>query len=83
MRRNKTGELLGIDLSGELAALVTLLLEGARDGRSRLVRHSDGRVLTYERLFSRFDVAWLRCGVDFQFRDIRAKAATDTGDLAD
>lgn len=28
----------------------------------------------------RFDAARAAAGVDFQFRDIRAKAATDTGD---
>jgi integrase len=33
-------------------------------------------------LRSRFDKARALAGVDFQFRDIRAKAATDTGDLA-
>lgn len=31
---------------------------------------------------SRFDKARTKAGVSFQFRDIRAKAATDTGDLA-
>ena len=30
----------------------------------------------------RFDKARKAAGVSFQFRDIRAKAATDTGDLA-
>lgn len=33
-------------------------------------------------LRSRFDKARTLAKVDFQFRDIRAKAATDTGDLA-
>ncbi|WP_310390094.1 hypothetical protein [Roseateles sp.] len=31
---------------------------------------------------SRFDEAKKAAGVSFQFRDLRAKAATDTGDLA-
>lgn len=31
---------------------------------------------------SRFDKARRQAQVQFQFRDIRAKAATDTGDLA-
>lgn len=30
----------------------------------------------------RFDKARKAAGVDFQFRDIRAKTASDTGDLA-
>jgi hypothetical protein len=33
-------------------------------------------------LRSRFDKARTLAKVDFQFRDIRAKAATDTGDVA-
>lgn len=33
-------------------------------------------------LRSRFDKARKAAGVSFQFRDLRAKAATDTGDLA-
>lgn len=33
-------------------------------------------------LRSRFDKARDMAGVSFQFRDLRAKAATDTGDLA-
>jgi len=38
--------------------------------------------LTQCALRSRFDKALTLANVDFQFRDIRAKAATDTGDLA-
>jgi hypothetical protein len=38
--------------------------------------------LTQCALRSRFDKARTLAKVDFQFRDIRAKAATDTGDLA-
>jgi hypothetical protein len=38
--------------------------------------------LTQFALRSRFDKARTLAKVDFQFRDIRAKAATDTGDLA-
>lgn len=38
--------------------------------------------LTQGALRSRFDKARTLAKVDFQFRDIRAKAATDTGDLA-
>jgi integrase len=44
----------------------------------RLVRQP----LTYFALRSRFDKARELAGVSFQFRDLRAKAATDTGDLA-
>lgn len=38
--------------------------------------------MTQFALRSRFDKARTLAGVSFQFRDIRAKAATDTGDLA-
>jgi len=42
----------------------------------------EGLRLTLGALRSRFDKARTLAKVDFQFRDIRAKAATDTGDLA-
>lgn len=42
----------------------------------------EGQPLSYFALRSRFDKARELAGVRFQFRDLRAKAATDTGDLA-
>lgn len=42
----------------------------------------EGLRLILRALRSRFDKARTLAKVDFQFRDIRAKAATDTGDLA-
>lgn len=47
-----------------------------------LIQYDDGKPLGTFALRSRFDKALMLAGVDFQFRDIRAKAATDTGDLA-
>lgn len=47
-----------------------------------LIQHDDGKPLGNVGLRSRFDKARRLAGVEFQFRDIRAKAATDTGDLA-
>lgn len=47
-----------------------------------LIQDDDGKPLGTFGLRSRFDKARTLAGVDFQFRDIRAKAATDTGDLA-
>ena len=41
-----------------------------------------GQPLSQFALRSRFDKARKAVGVDFQFRDIRGKAATDTGNLA-
>ena len=47
-----------------------------------LIQNENGQPLTQDALRSRFDKARELAGVSFQFRDIRAKAATDTGDLA-
>jgi integrase len=47
-----------------------------------LIQDETGQPLTYFSLRSRFDKARELAKVSFQFRDIRAKAATDTGDLA-
>lgn len=47
-----------------------------------LIQDDDGQPLGTFALRSRFDKARRLAGVDFQFRDIRAKAATETGDLA-
>jgi len=47
-----------------------------------LIQDEHGQPLTESRLRRRFDIARDLAKVDFQFRDIRAKAASDTGDLA-
>ena len=47
-----------------------------------LIQDGNGQPLRKDALRSRFDKARMLAGVSFQFRDIRAKAATDTGDLA-
>jgi integrase len=81
--QNKTGARLGIELTGELAALIARI--GARPRRAispYLIQDENGQPLTYFALRSRFDKARMAAKVSFQFRDIRAKAATDTGDLA-
>lgn len=47
------------------------------------VQDDDGQVLSSSGLRGRFEKAKKAAGVvNFQFKDIRAKAATDTGDLA-
>jgi integrase len=54
-----------------------------RERRSAwLIQDDDGKLPGTCCLRWRFDEARTLAGVDFQFRDIRAKAATDTGDLA-
>jgi integrase len=81
--QNKTGARLGIEVTGELATLLDRI-----NGRTKraispfLIQDDDGQPLSQFALRSRFDKARKAAGVSFQFRDLRAKAATDTGDLA-
>jgi len=78
--QNKTGAKLRIAVEGELAALLAVLM--APPVRSLyLVSTERGRPLTAGSLRTRFEKAREAAGVDFQFRDIRAKGGTDAGDL--
>jgi hypothetical protein len=47
-----------------------------------LIQDGNGQALIQGALRSRFDKARTLAKVDFQFRDIRGMAATDTGNLA-
>ena len=70
-------------IAGELAALIERIKARPRERLSAwLIQDDDGKPLGTFGLRSRFDKARKLAGVEFQFRDIRAKAATDTGDLA-
>ncbi|WP_235503844.1 tyrosine-type recombinase/integrase [Acidovorax sp. Leaf76] len=81
--QNKTGARLGIEVTGELAAVVERINRRPRKAISTfLIQDENGQPLSQGTLRSRFDKARTLAKVDFQFRDIRAKAATDTGDLA-
>lgn len=81
--QNKTGMRLGIEITGELAAVIARIKARSKKAISDfLIQDENGQPLTQHALRSRFDKARELAGVDFQFRDIRAKAATDTGDLA-
>ncbi len=81
--QNETKAKRAIELTGELAALVNRINARPRLLLSAwLIQDDDGRPLGTFGLRSRFDKARRAAGVEFQFRDIRAKAATDTGDLA-
>lgn len=78
----QNGARLGIDVTGELAAVIARVNERPRRAISAyLIQDENGQPLTQSALLSRFDKALTLAKVDFQFRDIRAKAATDTGDL--
>lgn len=81
--QNKTGKKLRIEIEGELASVIGRIMAKHRDLVNRvLLQDPDGQHLTYFALRSRFDKAREKAGVNFQFRDLRAKAATDTNDLA-
>jgi integrase len=82
--QNKTKAKLAIDIVGELASVVDRCLTRPRKATSiYLVQDDKGQPLTKGALRGRFAKAKKTAGMsDFQFRDIRAKAATDTGDLA-
>lgn len=80
--QNKTGKKLRIAVEGELADVLARVLARpcGTDGQA-LIRNENGQRLTYGALRSRFEKAREAAGVDFQFRDLRAKAASDVGDL--
>ena len=81
--QNKTGAKRAIEVTGELAALIARINARPRVRLSAwLIQDDGGQPLGTFAMRSRFDKARKAAGVDFQFRDLRAKAATDTGDLA-
>jgi integrase len=81
--QNKTGARLGIEITGHLAEVIERINQRPRKAISPyLIQDENGQPLSQFALRSRFDKARTLAKVDFQFRDIRAKAATDTGDLA-
>jgi integrase len=78
--QEKTGKRLGIKVEGELQSVLDRVLGRRRDVPSMyLLCDRRGQRLTYDAFYRRFlkakgDAAW-------QFRDIRAKAASDSPDL--
>lgn len=81
--QNKTGARLGSEVTGELVAVIARINERPRKAISAwLVQNENGQPVSSFALRSRSDRARTLVKVDFQFRHIRAKAATDTGDLA-
>lgn len=83
MIQNKTGARLGIEVTGEFAVVIARINERSRRAISAyLIQDENGQPLTQCALRSRFDKARKQAKMDFQFRDIRGKAATDTGNLA-
>jgi len=81
--QGKTGKKLRIAIEGELHAVIERILARPRRATGLwLIQDEDGQRLTSFALRSRFDKARELAGVDFQSRDSRAKAATDTENLA-
>ena len=80
--QGKTGKKLRIEVTSELAAVIARMQERPRKATGlSLIQDEKGQRLSYFALRSRFDKAREAAGVSFQFRDIRAKAATDAEDL--
>lgn len=82
--QNKTGKKLCIAVVGELKDLIQRI-QGRQTfsvGCDALLQDGNGQRLSYGVLRVRFDKARKDAAVDFQFRDIRAKSATDSEDLA-
>jgi integrase len=80
--QNKTRAKRAIEIVGELAVLIARIQARNRERRSAyLIQDDNGQPLTMLALRGRFDKARKAAGVSFQFRDIRAKTASDTGDL--
>ena len=81
--QNKTGAKRAIEIVGDLAQLLARIQARKRDRQSAfLIQDDNGRPLSMLAMRGRFDKARKAAGVAFQFRDIRAKTASDTGDLA-
>ena len=80
--QNKTGAKRAIEVTGELAQVIERINARPRERLSAfLIQDDNGRPLSTLALRGRFDKARKAAGVAFQFRDIRAKTASDTGDL--
>lgn len=84
IKQNKTGKLLRIEVVGELAEVIERIkLQAAQNPVSSvyLVQEGGHRV-SYWRLAKLFQAARKAAGGTWQFRDLRAKAATERTDEA-
>ena len=84
VRQNKTGVRLGIRLEGQLQIVVERILARPRAIPTMLlVSGNDGQKLSINQVWVRFHSALVSSGCPhWQFRDIRAKSATDAGNIA-
>lgn len=82
VRQNKTGARIGIAVVEELAEIIERAKTRQRAATGLyLVQTDEGKRLTYTMLRDRFDAARLASKQQWQFRDLRSKAATDIDDL--
>lgn len=86
IRQNKTRAPLRIEIIGELAKVIKRIRERKKTLKVHalsLIVNEQGQPLTQGALRSRFDKVRVTAGIDknsFQFRDLRAKAATEKED---
>lgn len=81
--QRKTGKKLRITIEGELQTVINRIIARPRKATGlSLIQDEDGQPLSHTTLRSRFDAARRAAKVSFQFRDIRAKSATDLENLA-
>lgn len=84
--QGKTNKKLRIEITGELKQLIKRIKsrKASMTVRStQLIVDEDGKAMTYSMVRSRFDKARESAGVkknEFQMRDLRAKAGTDTAE---
>jgi len=81
IRQSKTSAHLRIAIVGELGRVIKRIT-GRGVVSIYLLSTAKGERVSYSVLHQRFAKARTKAGVDFQFRDLRAKAATDLEDLA-
>ena len=80
VEQEKTGERVGIKVEGELAAVLERALTRPRKAQSLyIIADENGQRVRYGRMNARHRAA--RGDEKWQFRDIRAKTATDADDL--
>lgn len=80
IRQGKTSAALRIAVEGELRRTIERITARGVVGL-HLLTSERGERLTYDALQARFRKARVAAGVEFQFRDLRAKAATDLENL--
>ena len=80
--QNKTGKKLRVEIVGELKDTIERILSRLRPALGlSLIQNEKGQPMSISELRGGFDRARQKAGISFQFRDLRAKAATDLEDL--